>query len=113
MKAILIIIICFVSLFASAGVYDTLGFKVNVPKISKADDKIVGIHITFDTINKKLAPKISQNNIARIPGESISIDKLVVQMTDYSLFGNTAYYISVSCGKKRLQKKLTGKLVVL
>ena len=92
MKIVLIIIICFISLSANAMVYDTLGFKVNVPKISKADDKAVGIQITFDTVDKKSAPKNTQRNIKRATAENELIDKLIAQANDSILFHDPAYY---------------------
>ena len=92
MKIVLIIFICFMSLSAGALVYDTLGFKVNVPKISKADDKAVGIQITFDTVDKKSAPKNTQRNIKRATAENELIDKLIAQANDSILFHDPAYY---------------------
>jgi hypothetical protein len=92
MKIILIIIICFISLSASALVYDTLGFKVNVPKISKADDKAVGIQITFDTVNKKLALKNTQRKIKRAARENELIDKLIAQVNDSIIFLDPTYH---------------------
>jgi TonB-dependent SusC/RagA subfamily outer membrane receptor len=75
MKIILMLIMTLFSLTSTAGVCDTLGFKVNVPKISKADDRVVGIKITFDSSGRKLQSEIHQkhNQIASLG--DISVEK--------------------------------------
>ena len=65
MKIILVFIVCFCALTASAGVCDTLGFKVNVPKISRTEDRAVGIEITFDSTKTK-KPTDTKVDIARL-----------------------------------------------
>jgi hypothetical protein len=75
MKSILVFTILLFSLTSIAGVCDTLGFKVNVPKISKTDDRAVGIKITFDTTKENKTQKITiKNEIGQaVAGATISI----------------------------------------
>jgi hypothetical protein len=131
MKSIFTIIVCLISLIASAGVYDTLGFKVNVPKISKVDDRAVVIEITFDSSNQKLKPRTSQRNIKPGTLANMSDKKIIVQIRSYNnvesngrfnnddklprtsiseveLFTLTAGSCRVVSSNKELKKKLTG-----
>ena len=143
MKIVLVFIVCFCALTASAGVCDTLGFKVNVPKISKMEDKVVGINISFDTCHKKIEREVQQRNLFfnHITSEDSQItielpnqkpDNTTIQF--YTISGQLIFQQQVNSESafqkiqlpkmaagiyqvvaldKQFQKKLAGKLVVL